>query len=284
MQRALVARCEERHCVYVLQSLDSLAELGDLKGFLARQGIVAVANTVVASMTADTAKTVIERKVFLDLLNAVQALRLPYIHLSNSRVFDSAEGNRFKESDLAAPNTEAGKTYRHLESYVRKHVDRHILLRTGALFAGEGGNILTDILRQFEQGGEIALSLQGHSAPVNAQDLARVIVALLDQLRCGVDSWPVKVWGEYHYASSDPTTCFHFAETALAVMSQYAATEHIQLSGSETVDIAWQHPLLNCKKILNTFGIKQMPWRASMVASVRAYFEGEQGEQALVGS
>jgi dTDP-4-dehydrorhamnose reductase len=281
IQRALMARCTERGSDYVFQTLEGLSEMGDLKAYLVRQDVIAVVNTAIATMPLALAVTALEQKPFLDLLKAVQMLRLPYVHLSNSRVFDVGEGDRYKESDLTSPETDEGGSYWRLEDSVRKHVDRHIILRTAAVFASDGENLLTGILQQFQAGGDVELSLLGHSAPVNADDLARVVLALVDQLHCGVDGWGVKVWGEYHYVSSDPATCYHFAEAALALMEQYASTADVNLIGTETVDIIWQHPLLNCDKLLNTFGIKQIPWRASMTASVKAYFEGESFEGEL---
>ncbi len=38
------------------------------------------------------------------------------------------------------------------------------------------------------------------------------------------------------------------------------------------MDEDWQRPLLNCEKILNTFGIKQLPWRAFIAPTIKKYF------------
>ncbi|MCZ0867038.1 sugar nucleotide-binding protein [Dasania sp. GY-19] len=271
IEAALVERFTEHNYRFISRPLAAVPAGKAAQKFLSEQGVTLVINTALMSLAAEQLPGLLQQGPLLSLLNAVEQLQLPYIQLSSSQVFSTAESRRYKVSDLAEPDTELGQLHRRVESYTRKHVQRYILLRTGALFSERGDNVLTYLLGQFKQGGDVSLSLHGHSAPVYVDDLARVLSALVDQLSCGVDEWAVKVWGEYHYSSSDPTTYFHFAESLLAVMAQYMNTEQVNLVGVEEHDSRWQYPLLNCEKILSTFGIKQMPWRSSVVNVVKRY-------------
>ena len=208
----------------------------------------------------------------IPLLSAVEQLGIPYIHLSSSAVFEREEGRRYREIDEDFSMLPLGQGYQHFESLVRQYCRRHIILRIGQVFAPRGDNLLAEMLGDFQRG-SVELLLHGHGAPIPVIDFCRVISALCDQLSCGVDEWPVSVWGDYHYASSDPTTHYHFGETVLAVMSQYADTAHIELVGLEEGEGEWRRPLLNCEKLQSTFGIKQLPWRAAIVGAVREYYE-----------
>ncbi|WP_339668513.1 sugar nucleotide-binding protein [Dasania marina] len=268
---ALAQRFADRGCRHISYPLAELPEGKALVSFLSEQQVTQVINSSLVSLPAAQLPGYLQQGPLLSLLTAVEQLQLPYIQLSSSHVFNSAEPRRYKVSDLAEPDTELGQIYRRVESYTRKHVQRYIILRTGALFSERGDNVLTHLLAQFKQGGDISLSLHGHSAPVYMDDLARVVSGLVDQLGCGTDEWGVNVWGEYHYNSSDPTTYYHFAESLLAVMAQHINVEQVNLVGVEAPDNAWQYPLLNCSKILSAFGIKQMPWRSSVVNVVKRY-------------
>lgn len=208
----------------------------------------------------------------IPLLSAIEQLGIPYVHLSSSAVFKREEGRRYREVDEDFSTLPLGQGYQHIESLVRQYCRRHIILRIGQVFAPRGDNLLAEMLRDFQRGG-VELLLHGHGAPIPVIDFCRVISALCDQLSCGVDEWPVAVWGDYHYASSDPTTHYHFGETVLAVMAQYADTADIELIGVEEGEGEWRRPLLNCEKLQSTFGIKQLPWRAAIVGAVREYFE-----------
>ena len=50
--------------------------------------------------------------------------------------------------------------------------------------------------------------------PVAADDAARVVLAILDQLSTGIEPW-----GVYHYGSADTATYFEFAEALLASLA-----------------------------------------------------------------
>lgn len=215
----------------------------------------------------------------LSLLVEVCARRdIPLIQLSNSQVFDGAEGVH-RESEPAAPVSALGASLLRMEELVSERCPQHIILRSGPVFSSAGDNLFTDLLRRFEQGKALQLSDTGDSCPLHASDLARVVSAIIDQLSCGAE-----VWGTYHYCSADYVSSFQFAETVLAVVSQYekGANQTLLLKPVETSDTYWSRPLLSCEKILNTFGIKQLPWRAFIAPTVKLYFHPEATQDELM--
>ena len=211
---------------------------------------------------------------FLALLaQACEQAAIPLLQLSNSQVFDGFDGGRHRESEDVVPASRIGALLSRMEELLRGSCSRHVVLRVGPLFSSRGDNLLTGLLDKFQRGETLSLSSSGKSCPIHTKDLARVLSAIIDQLSCGCESW-----GTYHYTSSDPASSYQFAETVLAVVSQYtqANEQPLMLEPIETADTDWPRPLLNCEKILNTFGIKQLPWRAFVVPTVKKIFEAEQ--------
>ena len=204
------------------------------------------------------------------LSQACQQAAIPLIQLSNSQVFDGLDGGRHREDDDVVPASRIGALLCQMEEQVRANCKQHIILRTGPLFSAVGENLLTSLIAGFRKGKPLTLSSTGSSCPMHASDLARVISAIIDQLDCGAQPWAT-----YHYCSSDPVSSYLFAETVLAVVSQYlpAGNSPLVLEPQDTADTRWPRPLLNCDRILNTFGIKQLPWRAFMIPVVKQIFE-----------
>lgn len=209
------------------------------------------------------------------LVDACEQASIPLIQLSSSQVFDGVDGGRHREVEPMVPASRLGALLCRMEELVRHGCQQHIIIRTGPVFSSVGDNLLTSIIRGFRRGEVLVLSNIGSSCPIHARDLARVISAIIDQLSCGAEPW-----GTYHYCSSDPASSYLFAETVLAVVTQYteAFDQPLRLESVDTVDAGWCWPLLNCEKILNTFGIKQLPWRGYVVSTVKKICESEKEE------
>lgn len=210
------------------------------------------------------------------LVTSCEQRGLPLIHLSSSQVFDGLDGGRHREDDETVPASKVGAVLSRMETLVREGCRQPIILRTGPVFSAVGNNLLTELLDNFVSGTSLSLSSTGKACPVYAGDLARVISAIIDQLSCGADCW-----GNYQYCSSDPASSYQFAETVLAVASQFMepSAEPLQLEAIATADTDWPKPLMNCEKILNNFGIKQLPWRSFIVATVKDVLQPGAGEK-----
>jgi dTDP-4-dehydrorhamnose reductase len=213
------------------------------------------------------------------LAELCRTMQIPLLQLSSSQVFDGLDGGRHREDEPATPASRPGALLWQVEEAVRAS-PRHIILRTGPVFSAQGDNLLTRVIKDFRRGGIIERSTSGQCCPTSAEDLARVLSAIIDQVSCDAECW-----GTFHYSSSDPVSSYQFAETTLALVSQYLDTDTlgISLEIATAVDIEWPRPLLNCDKIRNTFGIKQLPWRSSISRVVKQTFEGEAHEQSHNG-
>lgn len=203
------------------------------------------------------------------LARACVKRRVPLIHLSSSVVYDGAEDGVHKETEAAVAVSDLARLLLRMEGVVSAVSSRHIVLRTGPLFSSIGDNLLTRLLYRLESEDKLILSDRGESCPIHAGDMARVVSAIIDQLSCGAE-----VWGTYHYCSADYVTHFQFAEVLWSAVSRYkkAVAKAPALEASDVLDSEWSSPLLSCEKILNTFGIKQLPWRSFIAPTVKKYF------------
>lgn len=266
VQHALARRFQLRERECLLQTSAQLFARTDLAGFFEAEGIGILLDTASASQVLQSpCPDLVDREV--RLAHACEAADIPLLFISSSRVFDGIDGGRNREDDQPGPASREGALFWQLEEAVRVTVGRHLILRTMPLFSEQPGNVLTELLLRFEQGKPFPLSSSGRCSPLHCEDFSRVVSGVVDQLACGAD-----VWGTYHYGSSDPVSNYQFAETVLAVVRQYTEVDETLLQRVETADSRWPNPLLNCDKIHNTFGIKQLPWRASIASTLKRLF------------
>ena len=217
------------------------------------------------------------------LTQACGQARVPLVHLSSSAVFDGLDAGVHRESEPAAPSSREGGVLLRAEELVAGMCSQSVVLRCGPMFSANGENILADLLKAFKRGDQLELSDSGDSAPIHVSDMARVVSAMLDQLSCGAE-----VWGTYHYCSADYVSHYQFAAQVLQVVRDVAPdwVGDLNLVALEDLDDGWYCPLLNCEKILNTFGIKQLPWRAFVAPTIKKYFDpaANAGEPLLTQS
>lgn len=187
--------------------------------------------------------------------------------LSSGRVFSGRSLRGYHESDERDSQTAVGQTFIKLEDQLTEHCPRSVLLRVDWLFSEQNDNFLTRLVDAAIEKEELCISNSMRGCPTDAHTVARVIVAIAEQVDCGVSK--PDLWGVYHYADSDACTLYTFAKTVITVvksMSEVRVETIGEVDTRETVDGEKQpeNHELNCKKILSTFGIKQKPWRRSV--------------------
>lgn len=211
------------------------------------------------------------------LAKACQRSSSRHFLVSTARVF-SGLGERARQEDDAPDSDESvGQLIARAEEQVRSTCERHFILRLGPVFAHEGVNVLTHMLQQLLDGGTLRLGTARRGCPVEATDAARVIAGVVDQMSAGAEAS-----GNFHYCSSDVTTCYEFAEVLLASVSQFTefAPGSVQLEALED-DGPERNRSLRCQRIRDTFAIKQVPWRGFVADTVRLYFRHRQQQEGV---
>jgi dTDP-4-dehydrorhamnose reductase len=197
-----------------------------------------------------------------------------YLFISSSRVFSGKLDRPYTEQDSPDNKEAVGQLLARAEQLVAEACVRHLILRLGPVFSNEGANLITQMLGPLREGDSLILDNNLRGCPVAADDGARVLLALLDQLGTGVEPW-----GRYHYGSSDTATYYEFAEALLAAASQFFefSSSAVQLE-PETEGLRPLSRTLDCSKIRNTFAIRQVPWRSAIGDLVKHYYERQQEE------
>lgn len=205
---------------------------------------------------------------------ACQRTDTPYFFVSSSRVFSGQLDRPYTEEDVPDNQETVGQLLTRAEHIVDNACERHLILRLGPIFSNEGANLITQMLGPLREGDSLILDNNLRGCPVAADDGARVILALLDQLGTGLEPW-----GIYHYGSSDTATYYQFGEALLAAASQFSefSSSAVQLE-AEAEGLRALDRSLSCAKIRNTFAIRQIPWRSAVSDLVKHYYDQQQGD------
>jgi dTDP-4-dehydrorhamnose reductase len=196
-----------------------------------------------------------------------------YLYVSSSVVFSGELERPYMEQDSPDNEEVAAQLLARAEHIVADVCLRHLILRFGPVFSSEGMNLITRLLGSLRGGDSLVLDNNLRGCPVAADDGARVLLALLDQLGTGLEPW-----GTYHYGSSDAATYYEFGEALVASASQFFefSPSAVQLE-RETDGLSSLNRTLDCSKIRNTFAVRQIPWRSAIADVVKQYYEQQQG-------
>ena len=267
----LIQRLQERGCDFVAISSSSefLVSSKALAACLQTERPDCVVNAYTYHLSQSP--EAVDQKTALDCIKFVSkasaAVKLPLVHLSGATVFKGKSSGQYREDEKSDVSDKLGKRLYKAERYIRRKQKQHIILRMPWVFGAGGDDYFTRVLDSLLEKGEITLEQEQLISPTPANDVARVVVAILEQIDCGAEPW-----GVYHYCSEPMVHLSVFIEAIIAVASQYGEVEpHLRSLDLSSLNAEIPPPVnLNCKKILNTFGIRQRGWRSSLPALVRA--------------
>jgi len=122
------------------------------------------------------------------IARSCQRIKTPLLLLASARIFSGLDRRPYSETDACDGDDAVAVQLREVEAQVTAHCDRHVILRAGPAFSHYGDNVLTTLLAQLLAGNALHLDASSRFAPAAADDLARVISAMLDQYSVGLDS------------------------------------------------------------------------------------------------
>lgn len=174
--------------------------------------------------------------------------------LSTSYVFDGRKQSAYITSNPGQPFSQLGNWQWECEQALRTLVPRHIILRTGWSL----GRFIRKVQGSASAHETIELSSRHQGQPVSYRDLARVMVAIIQQLDCGAD-----VWGTYQYAGAEAVSQY---DLGLALVGLPGTPGDVRVVDKVPAwaSLELENATLGCTKIRNTFGVKQLPWRSCL--------------------
>ncbi|MGB0468110.1 MAG: dTDP-4-dehydrorhamnose reductase [Pontibacterium sp.] len=207
-----------------------------------------------------------------NLASACGDLSIPVVHISSDFVFDGHYDSGYREDDEVAPLGFYGDSKWQGEEALRRALPQHIILRVSWIFSELGDNYVTRTLEHARSQLEIRAVNDRLGCPTAAEDVARVVLAVLKQVHNGADAW-----GTYHYSGAEVTSRYSFCKEIITLAMGYEelSVERLTAVKARQYITEVQRPnssILECKKLLNTFGIRQRPWRTDLTEVVRHYY------------
>ena len=199
-------------------------------------------------------------------------LGLPLIQLSTALVYDGEKKLGYNEVDDVNPQGVYGATAVQAEQAVMA-LERHLVLRAGWLF-GPGLNDQIKVWLKNVKKHEGNLQVcRRRISPTPVDDLARVLMALSLQVDCGAD-----VWGVYHYCGLETKKESEFVLQVLKYASQqdeliYQMLDSVDVSETQPTPPDVPNTTLACKKIFDTFGIKQRSWHGGLQSTIKSLYQ-----------
>ncbi|MDP2380435.1 MAG: sugar nucleotide-binding protein [Pseudohongiella sp.] len=200
-------------------------------------------------------------------------LHVPLIHLSSVYVFGGEKKLAYNEQDPPRPNCVYGHATLAGEQAIISTIKQHIIIRAGWLFGTQQDEMMRQWIEELRAGDGNVTVFRRKFAPTPVEDLARVILAVSQQVDCQVD-----VWGVYHYASLESLRESEFVQQLVKFAAQhdesvYRLLDHLNINLGRTEPPQIANATLASKKIFETFGIKQRPWHGSLQRLVKSWYK-----------
>ena len=185
------------------------------------------------------------------------------VHYSTDYVFDGEKGAPYREEDAPHPLSVYGRTKLEGERAIQASGCRHLILRTGWVYASRGSNFLLTALRLVRERKELSIVGDQTGSPTAARDIAVATAAILAR-----GAAPT---GIYHLSAAGEASWYDFAREILARTGQ----KEMPLRRITTAEYpaAAQRPrysVLSNEKIRRAAGISLPDWRQSLADVCRS--------------
>lgn len=218
-------------------------------------------------------ETLCKQMTFVEqLAQHCQAHSIVLFQPSSYRVFGGTRITAYNETDEPLPLSLLGQALWNIEQIVMAECSSYILVRFGWLldYSAEGkvGRLIQRARTQQEL--QLADDRRGNPTPID--DAARVMLGILQQIDCKTNCW-----GIYHYGAMEAISSLGWSQVALDEARKYEQelTKNIVAKPHTSFPDAIvepQYAVLDCKKILYTFGIKQRAWRTAITELFKAFY------------
>ncbi|BCS53772.1 dTDP-4-dehydrorhamnose reductase [Geobacter sp. SVR] len=187
------------------------------------------------------------------LAMATRAIGAKLVQVSTDYVFDGGKGTPYQEDDLPRPLNVYGESKLAGEMNAAFNPD-HLIVRTQWLYGLHGKNFVEIMLKLAGEKDQLAVVDDQVGSPTWTVDLARAIVALVDNGCQGI----------YHAANEGFCSWNEFAR---AIFEEAGLTVTVNGMTTEQLNRPARRPLystLDCSKLRQDTGIALRPWREAL--------------------
>ena len=243
-----------------------ITDLDVIRNIVKSEGVNAIVNCA-AYTNVDGAETnqelaeLLNAKAPLNLALAMKEVGGTLIHISTDYVFGKEPYNTpCKEDQKGTPTGVYGITKLHGEQNIIASGGNYIIIRTAWLYSEFGKNFVRTMLNLTATKPELKVVFDQVGTPTYAYDLAKAIVAILQQK---------DKTGIYHFSNEGVCSWYDFTK----MIAQYSGQTHciIQPCHSDEFPSPVKRPafsVLDKTKIKQTFGINAPYWTDSLKACI----------------
>ncbi|WP_043529154.1 sugar nucleotide-binding protein [Litchfieldella xinjiangensis] len=232
-------------------------------------------------ITAEPAAVVAHAEAVEDCLTLCRESQIPLVWCVSDQLYEDGFDEPIDEHMIPAPRDESLRRLIVTGDRIRERYPRHLIVRLGPLFALDGAEAwLNQLIDSLIAGDEVRAAEDVIFCPTSADAAAMALLGILHQLHCGAEAW-----GAYHLAGTEPVSAYTFASmvrTQLMTRLE-GAGETLTLGPLRALKHHHGQPLrrvLNCRRVLEAFGVHQKPWRLEVGRLLDVWFVARAEEMA----
>lgn len=211
---------------------------------------------------AAPAEVTVHAAVVEQCMEACREAGVPLVWCVSDQLYEDGFAEPIDEHVIPRPRDESLRRLVVTGDRIRAECPRHLIVRLGPLFALEGGHAwLGELVDSLVAGREVRGEADVTCCPTSVDAVAMSLIGMLQQQHCGADAW-----GSYHLAGTEPVSVYTFVSmvrTQLATRLE-GLGKPASLGEVKAMHHHHDHPLrrvLNCRRVLEVFGVHQKPWR-----------------------
>jgi dTDP-4-dehydrorhamnose reductase len=196
--------------------------------------------------------------------------RVPFVHFSTDYVFDGSRERPWREEDRPRPLSIYGATKLAGEQLIRSARGSHLIIRTSWVYAAQGRNFLSTIVRLAKERQELNIVSDQVGAPTSARVVADTAAQVLAVSSPDLASSFAAAHGLLHLTASGKTSWHGFA-TAITrglkergVQLKVRAVHPISTRDYPTKARRPLNSRLALDKLERQFGIVTPPWEEAL--------------------
>lgn len=233
-----------------------------------------------APITTAPAAVIAHAEAVEACLAACRQTNTPLVWCVSDQLYEDGAEVPIDEDVIPAPRDESLRRLVTTGDRIRESYPRHLIVRLGPLFALDGaGAWLAELIDALLTGQEVRAAEDVIFCPTSADAAAMALIGMLQQQHCDANAW-----GPYHLAGTEPVSAYTFTSvvrTQLATRLE-GLGEEVALGELTALNHHHDQPLrrvLNCRRVLEAFGVHQKPWRLELGRMLDLWCEAYQAQE-----
>ncbi|ALM51185.1 sugar nucleotide-binding protein [Halomonas huangheensis] len=212
-------------------------------------------------------------------MEACKAAGIPLLWCVSDQLYEDGHPTPIDEHVIPAPRDDGLRRLVKTGDRIRAECPQHLIVRVGPMFALEGSHSwLGELLDTMISGDAVRVESDVTLCPTSADAVAMALIGMLQQQVCGANSW-----GSYHVAGVEPISAYTFVSTVRTQLETRLEGRGEKLALGEVKALSHHHdqPLrrvLNCRRVLEVFGVHQKPWRLELGRMLDSWCEARDAE------